>query len=143
MPLSLHDSKVTMFADDTNFASTSISIDDITKFMNAEPENVRKWLLGNKLTLNVAKTASVKMGSNRKLHQSHSLELIQTHFKISGEATEQKISVKCLEVTLYNQMKWKDHIILVASKVYRAIGMEKYAKKVLPTNLLKMLCLGQ
>ena len=39
-------------------------------------------------------------------------------------------------------MKWKDHISLVSSKVSRAIGMIKYAKKVLPINLLNMLYLG-
>ena len=88
------------------------------------------------------KTASMMIGTNRKLHQRNSGELIQAHFKISGEAIEQKVSVKYLGVILDNQMKWKDHINLVSSKVSRAIGMIKYAKKVLPTNLLKMLYLG-
>ena len=142
MPLSLHDSKVTMYADDTSLAYASNSIDDITKSMNAELENLRKWLHGNKLTLNVAKTTSMITGTNRKLHQSNRQKLIQAHFKISGEAIEQKTSVKYLGVILDNQMKWKDHISLVSSKVSRAIGMIKYAKKVLPTNLLKMLYLG-
>ena len=142
MPLSLHVSKVIMYADDTSLAYASNSIDDITKSMNAELENLRKWLHGNKLTLNVAKTTSMIIGTNRKLHQSNSGDLIQAHFKISGEAIEQKTSVKYLGVILDNQMEWKDHINLVSSKVSRAIGMIKYAKKVLPTNLLKMLYLG-
>ena len=94
MPLSLHVSKVTMYADDTSLAYASNSIDDITKSMNAELENLRKWLHGNKLTLNVAKTISMIIGTNRKLHQSNSGELIQAHFKISGEAMEQKTPVK-------------------------------------------------
>ena len=54
-PLSLHHSKVTMYAD------------DITKSMTAELENVIKWLHGNKLTLNVAKTTSMIIATNRKL----------------------------------------------------------------------------
>ena len=114
MPLSLHVSKVTMYADDTSLAYASNSIDDITKSMNAELENLRKWLHGNKLTLNVAKTTSMIIGTNRTLHQSNSGELIQAHFKISGEAIEQKTSVKYLGVILDNQMKWKDHINLVS-----------------------------
>ena len=40
MPLSLHDSKVTMYTDDTSLAYTSSSIDDITKSMNAELDNL-------------------------------------------------------------------------------------------------------
>ena len=82
------------------------------------------------------------IGTNRKLHESNSGELIQAHFKISGEAIEQKTSVKYLGVILNNQMKWKDHINLISSKVSRAIGIIKCAKKVLPLNLLKMLYLG-
>ena len=131
MPLSLHDLKVTMYADDTSLAYASNSIDDITKSMNAQLDNrLRKWLHGNKQMLNVAKIISMTIGTNRKLHQSNSGELIQVHFKISGEAIEQKISVKYIGVILDNEMKWKDHISLVSSKVSRAIGMIKYAKKV-------------
>ena len=82
------------------------------------------------------------IGTNRKLHESNSGELIQAHFKISGEVIEQKTSAKYLGVNLNNQMKCKDHMSLISSKVSRAIGIIKYAKKLLPLNLLNMLYLG-
>ena len=87
---------------------------------------------GNKLTLNVAKTTSMITGTKRKSHQSNSWELIQAHFKIAGEAIEQKTFDKYLGAILDNQMKWKDHINLLSSKVSKAIGTIKYAKKVVP-----------
>ena len=34
-------------------------------------------------------------------------------------------------------MTWKDHISLVSLKVYRAIGMIQYAKKVLLTKFIE------
>ena len=105
MPLSLHFSKVSMYADDTSLAYASNSIDDVTESMNAELKNLRKWLHGNKQTINVAQTTSMVIGTNRKLHQSDSGELIQAHFKISGEETEQKASVKYLRTILDNEMK--------------------------------------
>ena len=111
-----------MYANDTSLAYASNSIDDITKSMNTELENLRKWLHGNKLTLNVTKTTSMIIGTNRELHENDSGELIQAHFKISGEAIEQKTFVKNLGVVLNNQVKWKYHISLISSKVYRAIG---------------------
>ena len=83
-----------MYAGDTSLACASISIEDITKSVNAELENLRKWLHGNKLTLNVAKATSIIIGTNRKIHQSNSRELVQAHLKISGEAIEQKTLVK-------------------------------------------------
>ena len=104
VPLSLHDSKVNMYADDTSLAYASNSIDDIMKSMNTELENLRKWMHGNKLTLNVTKPISMIIGTNRKLHESDSEELVQAHLKISGEAIEQKTTVKYLRVILDNHM---------------------------------------
>ena len=128
MPRSLHDLKLTMYADDTSLAHASNSIDDITKSLNAELENLRKRVHGSKLTLNVAKTTSMIIGTNRKLHKSKSGQLIHAHFKISEEAIDQITTVK-YRVILDNQMKWKDHISLVSSKLSRAIGMTNYDKK--------------
>ena len=129
MPLSVHVSKVTRYADDASLAYAFNSIDDITESMNAEPENLRKWLHGNKLALNALKTTSMVIGTNRKLQQSDSGELMQAHFSISGEETEQTTSVKYVRVILDNETKWKDHSSLDSSKVSRAIGMIKCAKK--------------
>ena len=85
-----------MYADDTSVAHTSSSINDITKSINAELENLIKLLHGNKLTSNVANTTSMIIGKNRKLDQSNNRELIQAqmYFKILGEAIVQKRSVK-------------------------------------------------
>ena len=142
MPLSLNCSKVTMYVDDTSSAYASSNIGEITKSMNAELENLRKWLQENKLALNAVKTTSMIIGTNRTLHQSNRGELIQAHLKISEKAIGQKTAVKYLRVILDNEMNRKDHINIVSSKVSRAIGMIEYAKKVLPTNLLMMLSLG-
>ena len=74
MPLSLHDSIVTMYADGTSLAYASNSIDDITKSMNTELENFKKmaaWKLAN---FKFCKTTSMIIGTDRKLHQSNSGE---------------------------------------------------------------------
>ena len=86
MPFSLHISRVALYAGDTSLAYAPNSVEDITKFMNTELENrcVESSLLY------VAKTTSMIIGTNRKLSQSNSGELIQAHFKISGEAVKQK-----------------------------------------------------
>ena len=83
-----------MYADDTSLAHASNCIDEITDAVNTEIENLRKWLHGNKLTLSVTKKTSMTIGTNRKLHESNSGELIQAYFKIPAEAIEQKTSAK-------------------------------------------------
>ena len=65
-----------MHGDDTSLAYASNSVEDITKSITAELENLNKWLHGNQLTLNIAKTTSMIIGTNSKLHQSNSGELI-------------------------------------------------------------------
>ena len=62
-------------------------------------------------------TVSITCGMNKEKQIEDKQELIQVHFKTSGEAIEQKISVNYLRVILDNEMKKKDHITLVSSKV--------------------------
>ena len=54
-----------LYADDTCIAHASNSIDDLTESMNTELEKLIKWLHGNKLTLNVTKTTSMIIDTNR------------------------------------------------------------------------------
>ena len=55
LPFALKCSKVTMYADDTSLAHSAKDVKDIISTMNIELENLKVWLHGNKLSLNVAK----------------------------------------------------------------------------------------
>ena len=68
------------------------------------------------------------IGTNRKLHQSNSGSLYRHISKCQEKQLAEK-SARYLGVILDNQMKWKDHIGLIFSKVSRASGMIKHAKK--------------
>ena len=50
LPCALNCSKVTMYADDTSLAYSAKDVKDITSTMNAELENIKVWLHGNKLS---------------------------------------------------------------------------------------------
>ena len=45
-----------MFADDTNLTASANSLTDLEAAANSDLENLRKWLIANRLSLNVAKT---------------------------------------------------------------------------------------
>ena len=117
-----------MYADDTSLAHSAKDIEDITSTMNAELENLKVWLHGNKLSLNVAKTASMLIGTRHTINDKLTAEPLRANFMISGEQIEQKPSVKYLGVHIDNKLKWKDHIKAVASKMTRAISMIRHAK---------------
>ena len=52
-----------MFADDTNLTASANSLTDLEAAANSDLENLRKWLIANRLSLNVAKTEFMLIGS--------------------------------------------------------------------------------
>ena len=54
LPQCLSKTKPRLFADDTNLTAAGESINDVEVAMNSDLENLRKWLIANKLSLNVA-----------------------------------------------------------------------------------------
>ena len=61
MPQCLSETKPSMFADDTNL--TVQCIKEVETAVNSDLENLRKWLMANNLSLNVAKTEFMLIGS--------------------------------------------------------------------------------
>lgn len=57
-----------------------------------------------------------------------------------GNVMEKRL--RLISEYLENQLKLKDHITLVSSRVSRAIAMIKYAKTFLPIEILKLLYHG-
>ncbi len=63
LPECLNKTKPRLFADDTNLTASGDSITDLEAAVNSDLENLRKWLISNKLSLNVAKTEFMLIGS--------------------------------------------------------------------------------
>ena len=131
-----------MYADDTSLAHSAKDVKDITSTINIELGNLKVWLPGNKLSLNVAKTTSMLIGTRHTINDKVTTEPLRANFVISEEPIEQKPSVKYLGVYIDSKLKWKDHIKSVASKVTRAIAMIRYTKKFILKHTLKMLYQG-
>ena len=73
LPQCLNKTKPRLFADDTNLTASGDSITDLETAVNSDLENLRKWLIANKLSLNVAKTEFMLIGSKTMIKKnSHS-----------------------------------------------------------------------
>ena len=59
-----------MFADDTNLTASGDSVPIVQAAVNSDSENLRKWLISNKLSLNVAKTEFMLIGSKSMIKRS-------------------------------------------------------------------------
>ena len=56
-----------MFADDTNISIAANSLTELEQIINSELKNLHQWLLANRLSLNVAKTEFMIIGSRQRL----------------------------------------------------------------------------
>ena len=63
LPFALKKGKVTMYADDKSISYSSSSLVDIEQTLNSELNDLKLWLQGNRLSLNVLKTQAMVVGS--------------------------------------------------------------------------------
>ena len=57
-----------MFADDTNIGVTAKTLTELKLAIIPELTNLNRWLKANRLSLNVAKTRLMKLGSRQRLN---------------------------------------------------------------------------
>ena len=57
-----------MFDDDTNIPVAASALIDVENGLNSEVRSLNQWLISNKLSLNVAKTEFMVIGSNQRLY---------------------------------------------------------------------------
>ena len=138
LPFALRRTKVTMYADDTSISYSSKSVSDLCNAINSDLQNLSSWLQGNKLSLNVAKTQSMILGTVpnfRRLdsNDSNSFPL----FQINGDEIESTGNIKYLGVQIDPSLNWKEQINIAIGKISRGIGMLKYAKRYLSLQTIQ------
>ncbi|RUA05525.1 MAG: hypothetical protein DSY43_04445 [Gammaproteobacteria bacterium] len=114
-----------MYADDTSISFVASNLNDLQQTINKELENVDIWLRSNKLSLNVAKTEFMVVGSRQKL-QTENDSSIDIH--INGEQINEVESTKSLGVFIDKNLSWKRHIDEISKKISAGIGALKRAR---------------
>ena len=75
LPTCLNKTKPRLFADDTNITAAGECLHDIEDAVNSDLENLRQWLMANKLSLNVAKTEFQIIGTKPMLKKASTKKL--------------------------------------------------------------------
>ena len=120
-----------MYADDTTLLFRSNNIEDLNEAINNDLRDLDLWLSGNKLSLNVAKTQGMLIctkNTNKSLEGTD--EGLCLKIKDSDLALVD--NTKYLGVQVDNSLDWKGHIKSISTKVSRAVGLLKCAKRFLP-----------
>lgn len=111
-----------MFTDDTNVTFAASTLIDLEKGLNTELRSLNQWLIFNKLSLNIAKTEFMVIGSNQRLH-SFSDE--QINIEIDAKLITKIKETKSLAVIIDDHLSWSNHIDPLSKKISSAIGALK------------------
>ena len=117
LPNCLNEGFPRMFADDTN-----ISFINLENLINFELQSLNRWLLANKLSLNIAKTEFMVIGSRQRLATFDDHELCVT---VNGASVKQVKSSKTLGITLDENLTWRNHVDAITKKISSGIGALK------------------
>ena len=91
-----------MFADDTSVSYAAKSMDELQSVINSELVNLHKWLNTNKLSLNIAKTEFMIIGSRQRISAMDDGITIE----INDCEVEKVDSVKSLGVYFDKHLNW-------------------------------------
>ena len=133
LPCALQSTNVTMYADDTSISYSSKSVAERNEAVNSDLKRLQIWLGGNKLSLKIAKTQCMILGSSSNLKKHH---MDKRDPKINLHINEDNLDMieanKYLGVQIDSELKWREHITFAIGKISRAMGMLKYAKNTSP-----------
>ena len=131
LPNCLNRASPRMFADDTNISIAANSLMELEPLINSELKNLHQRLVTNRLSLNIAKTEFVIIGSRQRL-LVHSNEHI--NIEIDGLAIKKVNETKSLGLQIDEHLTWARHVENVSKKIASAIGALKRVRQFIDTN---------
>ena len=96
-----------MYADDTNITFHSRNLTELEDTMNIELVNLNTWLTSNKLSLNIAKTEFMVIGSRQRLATFENNDL---NIFVNDKKIKKAQSSDSPGMTVDEHLTWKNHI---------------------------------
>ena len=119
-----------MFADDTSVSYASDSLEELQNVLNSELKCLHSWLITNRLSLNIAKTEFMTIGSRQKLKAIDGRITV----KINELDVNRVNSVQSLGVYIDDHHTWTIHFDKISKKIASAIGALKQIRSYIPTK---------
>ena len=103
--------------------------------MNEDLLNISKWLIANKLTLNMTKTEFILIGSRQKLKTITDSPVVS----INGTPVNQVLTSKSLGVFIDANLTWGSHFERLAKKIASGIAAIKRVRQFVPPATLHLI----
>ena len=110
-----------MFADDNSLRLSAKTLTELKLALTPKSNNLSCWLKSNKLSLNVAKTKLMIIGSR----QRPSAQCDDVEIRIDDQIIKRVDKTKSLGLTIDAQLSWGKHVEEICKKVSSAIGTLK------------------
>ena len=120
-----------MFADDTSITLSAKTVADLKLAVTSKINNLTCWLRANKLSLNVAKTELMIIGSRQRLNA----QCEEINISIDDRTIRRVDHTKSLGLTIDAQLSWSKHVDEISKKVSSAIGALKSVRPFIPTDV--------
>ena len=122
LPNCLNEGFTRMFADDTNLNFSSDNLSHLEFLINSSLINLNRWLIANKLSLNIAKTEFMIIGSCQHLATFNNYEL---SVSVDNVPVRQVSYTKTLGLILDENLTWRNHVEVITKKISSGIGALK------------------
>ena len=131
-PNCLNTASPRMFADDTYVSLASSTLFELENVLNQELQNLNIWLKVNKLSLNIAKTEFMIIGSRQRLNVN-----VYGHINITiNDQPIKKVNeTETLGMTIDQHLTWSKHVEEKSKKIYSAIGALKRIRPFITTDV--------
>ena len=120
-----------MFADDTSITLSAKTVANLKLAVTSELNNLTCWLRANKLSLNVAKTELMIIGSRQRLNA----QCEEINISIDNRTIKRVDHTKSLGLTIDAQLSWCKHVDEISKKMSSAIGALKRIRPFIPTDV--------
>ena len=107
------------------------TVADLKLAVTSELNNLTCWLRANKLSLNMAKTELMIIGSRQRLNA----QCEEIDISIDDRTIKRVDHTKSLGLTIDAQLSWSKHVDEISKKVSSAIGALKRVRPFIPTDV--------
>ena len=99
--------------------ATGNTINEVENTVNSDMQSLQKWLIANKLSLNVAKTEYLLIGSHQKLK---TISNNQPSISIAGKQIKRVSKSKTLGIVVDENLNWKSNTENICKKITSGLG---------------------
>ena len=131
LPLNVSESKMVLFADDTNMLISGESQTTVQSRLNNAMLDTQRWFTSNNLIINAGKTLAISF------HTTQNKNTILPHVRLEDRDVPYNSDTKFLGVLINENMKWSSHIRYLSSKLNTSLYMISSLKNITNRHVLR------